>query len=217
MLSLVDAAEGMLGEIETPDRPLVLLHGDLNHWNTLRAGDGWKAIDPKGAVGVRCLEAGRYIINELDLLSPAKRQPGLDGMTSTIGAEMGEPPHAIAACAFYDSVLSTCWSFEEHERRDLSAQVDRCAFLLRDTGASAAGRSLHRKKGSEGVHLDMAPGHRPRCGPSPSLCRSEAHAELHQITKRHVSEYCVHFQHNVQYEVRWDAHYALCFEGDGGT
>ncbi len=131
MLFLVDAAEELLGEIEAPDRPLVLLHGDLNHWNILRDGDGgWRAIDPKGAIGVRCLEAARYMINEIELLERYQWELALDRMVSVIGAEMGEPRHIVAACAFFDSALSTCWSFEEHERRDLTAHVDRCGFFL---------------------------------------------------------------------------------------
>jgi streptomycin 6-kinase len=139
MLSLIDTAEGMLGEIETPDRPLVLLHGDLNHWNILQDGDTWKAIDPKGAIGVRCMEAARYILNELEFLGPEHRQSGLAEMIRVIGAEMGESPHFVAACAFLDSVLSTCWSFEEYERRDLSAQVDQCGFLWEEYQRTAAG------------------------------------------------------------------------------
>jgi streptomycin 6-kinase len=26
----------------------VLVHGDVHQWNTLRAGDGWKLVDPDG-------------------------------------------------------------------------------------------------------------------------------------------------------------------------
>jgi len=130
MLEMIGAAEQVLPEIETPARPRVLLHGDLNHWNILRAGDGWKAIDPKGAVGVRCFEAARFVLNELEMLGPRAAADALEPMLAAIAAAMGEPVHIIAACAFFDSVLSTCWSFEEQGGRDLGDQVRRCGFLL---------------------------------------------------------------------------------------
>lgn len=47
LLSLVDIAERFFQEIDTPDRPRLLLHGDLHHKNILQdRHGGWKAIDP---------------------------------------------------------------------------------------------------------------------------------------------------------------------------
>ena len=129
LLRLLDVAEQALDELESPAGPLVLLHGDLNHWNILRAGVSWRAIDPKGAIGVPCFEAGRFILNELALTGPASRGGALGEMLATFAAAMGEPQWVVAACAFVDCVLSTCWSYEEHPQGDLEDEVDRCVFL----------------------------------------------------------------------------------------
>ena len=137
LLRLLDLAEQALGELESPARPLVLLHGDLNHWNILRAGASWKAIDPKGAIGVPCFEAGRFVLNELNMTPQEQRGAALAGMLAVFAAAMGEPEWVVAACAFVDSVLSTCWSYEEHPHGDLEDKTDTCVFL------SKAYRRLH--------------------------------------------------------------------------
>ena len=137
MLGLVDEAEELFGRIVSGDRPQVLLHADLNHWNILQdRGGRWRAVDPKGAIGPRCWEAGRFIINELELVRPEERRDCLNGMTSVIGAALGESAQTVTLCAFLDKVLSTCWSFEEHSPRDMTVRVDGCAFLAEEYARS---------------------------------------------------------------------------------
>jgi streptomycin 6-kinase len=41
----------------------VLVHGDLHHFNVLRSGGGWKAIDPKGVVAEPAYETGALLRN----------------------------------------------------------------------------------------------------------------------------------------------------------
>lgn len=132
MLWLVDEAEALFPLLRLAGGPDVLLHGDLNHWNILEDGrsGGWKAIDPKGAAGPGCWEAGRYIINELEMVPAGEHAARLDEMTRVISRKTGGQAHVIALCAFLDKVLSTCWSFEEHVRDDRTALVDGCEFLL---------------------------------------------------------------------------------------
>jgi len=131
MLRLVDSAEALLGEIERPGDPLYVLHGDLNHWNMLEDSSGaWRAIDPKGVVTVRAMEAGRFVINELDFLPASSWQSRLGSIAGVLGGAFGEPPHRIALCAFFDQVLSTSWSYEEYVRRDLSSDLKQAETLL---------------------------------------------------------------------------------------
>ena len=131
MTALVNLAEEMIQQLENSGRPLVLLHGDLNHWNILLDQDGqWKAIDPKGQVGVAAMETSRFILNELDISAPTAPAQLLSHMTEAFAKELKEPQHIIAQCAFLDKALSTSWKFEEHQKRDLTADVEECKFYL---------------------------------------------------------------------------------------
>jgi len=130
MLRLVAVAEEMIWELENSGRPKVLLHGDLNHWNILKDKDGWKAIDPKGQVGVACMEAGRFMLNELEIARQANPIKLMDEMTAAFSERLEEPRDIIASVAFLDKALSTSWKFEEHQQRDRSVDVEQCEFLL---------------------------------------------------------------------------------------
>ena len=131
MLNLVDIAEDLISGLESSGRPKVLLHGDLNHWNILMDKGGlWKAIDPKGQIGVACMESGRFILNELEIAAPIAPKNLMDQLTAEFSEALAEPRHIIALCAFLDKALGTSWKFDEHEKRDLSADVEECQFLL---------------------------------------------------------------------------------------
>lgn len=131
MLRLADIAEELIGVLENSGRPKVLLHGDLNHWNILMGQDGrWKAIDPKGQAGVACMEAGRFMLNELEIAAPRDPVQLMDEMTAAFSAKLGEPRYIIAQVAFLDKALGTSWKFEEYGERDRSADVDECEFFL---------------------------------------------------------------------------------------
>ncbi len=132
LLGMVDQAEVLFDELEREGRPSCLLHGDLNHWNMLfdaRAG-AWKAIDPKGAVGPGCLEAGRFIINELEMQGGRASAAFVNQMASMIGEAAGEPPRAVVRSGFLDCVLSTVWTLEEYVPKDITRAVDHCQLLL---------------------------------------------------------------------------------------
>jgi len=98
----------------------VLLHGDLHHENILLdEQDGWLAIDPKGAIGPRCLEVGRYLQNQLPgELSLETRIAMIRERVSIFSAALDYPPRTIVAAFLIDAVLSHCWSFEDGELGD---------------------------------------------------------------------------------------------------
>lgn len=128
MLFFLDMAETLLGEILELDRPQVLLHGDLHRENILQdQGGDWKAIDPKGVLGPRCLEAGRYMLDELCMTPRPDRLRRLDGMARVFGASLGKTGRTMALCFFVDLILSRCWSFDEDPTpREARALVDQC-------------------------------------------------------------------------------------------
>jgi streptomycin 6-kinase len=147
LLSLVDIAERFFREIDTPDRPRVLLHGDLHHKNILQDRQGgWKAIDPKGVIGPSFLEAARFMQNEFGMGARENRLARLDQMTSIFAEHLGEPKQLLAKCAFVDKVLATCWSAEENpDPAELQGAVEECQALLRyaESQSRTEGRLRH--------------------------------------------------------------------------
>jgi len=112
---LLVAAEAALAELLQASTGDVILHGDLHHENILwDAEAGWLAIDPKGVIGPRSLEVGRFIQNQLPEGAPIEDWEMLVRERIAIfSAELGMTPQAVAAGALVDCVLSHCWCFEE--------------------------------------------------------------------------------------------------------
>lgn len=133
MLSLIEVAEQLFIEIENGDRPKVLLHGDLHHWNILQdENEGWKAIDPHGVIGVPCMESARFMNNHIDEVEGAGKLDHLDDMVTVFSTKFGESKRTIAICLFVLDVLSTCWTFEEAkpDKEELMRKIDRCQFIF---------------------------------------------------------------------------------------
>ncbi len=132
MLFLVDQAERMFNQLRSRAGPSVLLHGDLHHKNILQDSHGqWKAIDPKGATGMQCLEAGRFMINQFGMVDRDNRFRSVQDMAGVFGRALGERSQSVAACGFIDAVLSNCWSVEDNPERDrLHEAVEFCSSFL---------------------------------------------------------------------------------------
>lgn len=133
MLSFIDLAERMYGEIEASDRQKVLLHGDLHHYNILQDQNGeWRAIDPKGVIGEACMDTARFMENQLGMVQHEEKGNCLEEMLDVFSSKFNEPKHIIATCLFIDYVLSTCWHFENStlDKNDQLDAIDRCEFAL---------------------------------------------------------------------------------------
>ncbi len=116
MLALIDRAEELFTEIKDKTDSQLLLHGDLHHWNILKDDQvGWKAIDPKGVVGPACMEAARFIDNQLDLVEEKEKFTHFKEMTEVFADEFNQPKEIIVGCYFVLRVLSTCWLAEVAE------------------------------------------------------------------------------------------------------
>lgn len=89
----------------------VALHGDLHHFNILRAERaGWLAIDPKGLVGDRCFDVCQFFRNpQPDGVPFAVNRRRLDRFC----AELGLDRERTKAWCLVHAVLDACWDFED--------------------------------------------------------------------------------------------------------
>lgn len=130
-----DDSHGFLGHIEAAERSWrvlreqypenYLLHGDLHHENILKdASRGWVAIDPKGVIGPKPMEAGRFLHNFLE--------DEIDGVESFADASIDDlcqvldvrldvfadtmdvPRDDLARANYVDAVLSFCWTLNSN-------------------------------------------------------------------------------------------------------
>jgi streptomycin 6-kinase len=87
-----------------------VLHGDLHHDNVLRAGDGWKAIDPFGRVGDPGFDCGPMLYNP----DPPRRDPELLSLVPArieqLADGYGMPVERVRAWGFVMAVLSEVWN-----------------------------------------------------------------------------------------------------------
>ncbi|MBE0698949.1 MAG: phosphotransferase [Anaerolineaceae bacterium] len=123
---LVEAAERLFADLLASAGPLLLLHGDLHHWNILSSTrEPWLALDPKGLVGEAEYEPGALLRN---------RWPERAGMTEikrfnerrlAILCEVLEMDRQrLLSWSIAQAVLSAWWSYEDHH------QVDKAMFNL---------------------------------------------------------------------------------------
>ena len=90
----------------------MLLHGDLHHYNILRATrEPWLAIDPKGLAGDPAFDVGPYLYNRIEGVAD------LQGFTLRRIAQfsdvLGIDRQRLIAWAFAQAVLSRLWNFED--------------------------------------------------------------------------------------------------------
>ncbi|MBN1246161.1 MAG: phosphotransferase [Anaerolineae bacterium] len=132
--ALVDRAEAAFEAMLADDPDPVVLHGDLHHENILwDAESGWLAIDPKGVIGPRALEVGRFIRNQLPPHLPRGRREALvRKRVAILSRELGLPREKVVAGALVDCVLSHCWGFEDESLGpDWHLGIDLGNFLWR--------------------------------------------------------------------------------------
>jgi streptomycin 6-kinase len=110
----VDRALGLFGELLPSQGPPVVLHGDLHHFNILRAGDGWRAIDPKGLVGDPAYDCAALLFNPWDSLPRGPQLPRTLARRIAILADtLGLDRERIHGWALAQSVLSAWWSYDD--------------------------------------------------------------------------------------------------------
>jgi streptomycin 6-kinase len=112
---LLTAAESALELIQREGGPEQVLHGDLHHENIiLDHALGWLAIDPKGVIGARCMEVGRYLQNQIpDDLPPGDRTELLEERLAIFSVELEIDRRLLICAALVDFALGHCWGLEE--------------------------------------------------------------------------------------------------------
>ncbi|MCE7983606.1 MAG: hypothetical protein DYG89_20730 [Caldilinea sp. CFX5] len=108
-------AEGLFHDLLAANEPAMLLHGDLHHYNILRAQrQPWLAIDPKGLVGDPAYEVGAFLYNPVTTLGA---QPDLDRIlqrrVALLAECLGFDRVRIRGWGVAQAVLSACWTIED--------------------------------------------------------------------------------------------------------
>ena len=108
----VDRAERVLADLISSEPKPMLLHGDLQHFNVLRAErKPWLAIDPKGVVGDPAFEVGAFLGNEWEGRSEPARLMArrIDVFADCLDIDRAR----ICAWGLVQSVLSAWWCIED--------------------------------------------------------------------------------------------------------
>jgi streptomycin 6-kinase len=126
---IVETAEGLVADFFAENEPPVVLHGDFHHYNVLEAGDGWRAIDPKGVIGPRGYEVGPLLINPGGKFL---QQPNAAGRTRSrfaiLSERLGMERERIRGWGIAHAALSAWWDIEGGGQAD--EHSIRCAELF---------------------------------------------------------------------------------------
>jgi len=114
--ALVRDAAARFRELLASSAAPVVLHGDLHHWNILRAGDErWLAIDPKGVLGEREYEAGALLRNPLpDVAGWPDLRRVLARRVDVLAEALGMDRARLAGWGMAQAVLAALWSWDDH-------------------------------------------------------------------------------------------------------
>ncbi len=112
--ALVHEAHEAYGNLAASQKQVMLLHGDLHHYNILfDSNRGWVAIDPKGVVGELEYELGAIIRNPFELpefyVSRTVVERRLQQLTDALRLDYDRALH----WTFAQAVLSAIWSLED--------------------------------------------------------------------------------------------------------
>jgi streptomycin 6-kinase len=131
MLYFIEEAETYFNEIHWAHTPKVLLHGDFHHFNILQDSDGsWKAIDPKGIIGVAYFECGAFMENQLNMVPEEGKLCCLQEMIAVFSDKFHATKLTIVKAFFISTVLRTCWTFEENPGPEkILESVSLCRFI----------------------------------------------------------------------------------------
>ena len=111
----VERAEQLFSELFTSTTEKVLLHGDLQHYNILRAGDTWKVIDPKGMSGDPAYECGAWLRNPDNLLTRSDLPEIMNRRIAIFSEVLGYDSVRIRNWAYAQAILSAWWCIEDND------------------------------------------------------------------------------------------------------
>lgn len=125
------AAEVSKKLLATSPEP-VLLHGDLHHFNVLRHGDTWLAIDPESLCGDPAYDISAFMRNPLGSLEkgPALRersQRRLEGFARSTGQAI----ERLWGWSFAQTALAALWAKDDPSTYEEWTRVAHCLDDLR--------------------------------------------------------------------------------------
>jgi streptomycin 6-kinase len=110
--ALFERADALRRELLASTEAPVVLHGDMHHFNVLRAERAdWLAIDPKGLAGDRCFDVCQFFRNPEAPVPTSVNRRRLD----IFCAELGLDRARTRDWCLVHGVLDACWSFEDGE------------------------------------------------------------------------------------------------------
>ncbi|MFI5954298.1 aminoglycoside phosphotransferase family protein [Cryptosporangium sp. NPDC051539] len=112
-LRLVERADAVFSELCGSAPRRVVLHGDLHHDNVLRAGDGWRAIDPHGYVGDPGYDVGAILYNPEPTVRDDVLLAAVPRRVEQLADGLGLPLDRVRAWGFAVSMLSAVWDTED--------------------------------------------------------------------------------------------------------
>jgi streptomycin 6-kinase len=128
---LVEEAMDLFATLSASAPQTMLLHGDLQHYNILRAQDTWLAIDPKGVVGDPGYEVGASFFNPLPrILEVPNLEQMLARRVAQLSEELGMERARIRGWGLAQCVRNA-WSMVANNQLSMNPQgVLRCAEIL---------------------------------------------------------------------------------------
>lgn len=111
ILKHLDYTVKIYDSLKVMGNDMLLLHGDLHHGNILK-GDRWTVIDPKGVMGHRSLEVGRFMLNQVHHDHGFKN---LEAMVDAFSKSLNLKRDIILKSFYMDMVLSTSWFLEDDD------------------------------------------------------------------------------------------------------
>lgn len=111
---LVETAVALFTDLRATASASALLHGDLHHYNILRATrQPWLAIDPKGVIGEPAYEVGAFMRNPLNLAQWPELPQVLARRAAIFAHILGFSRQRVLAWSLAQAVLSAWWSYED--------------------------------------------------------------------------------------------------------
>src|SRR5215208_2951436 len=111
---LVERAEALFAELIPSQSELVVLHGDLHHFNVLAAQrEPWLAVDPKGVVGEPAYDMGAFLHNPTELLTTPHPGQVLERRIDLLAEELDLDRSRVRGWAISQAVLAAYWGWED--------------------------------------------------------------------------------------------------------
>jgi streptomycin 6-kinase len=128
---LVDEAMDLFATLSASAQASMLLHGDLHHYNVLRSGQAWKAIDPKGVVGDPGYEVGASFFNPMPrILEVSNLEQMLARRVAQLSEELGMERARIRGWGLAQCVRNA-WNMVARNQLSLNPYgIFRCAEIL---------------------------------------------------------------------------------------